>query len=154
MKFLLVFFFLLSFLFAGKIEIESLKFEAYDEKGITVFTGNVLIKKGLDRMHADNVTVYLDKDRQIERFEASGNTSFVFNFENNSTFVGSSDKFIYTPKNGEFKLLGSARISDIINSKEIIGEEVIFFEKTKVVKVLGAKMKPVRLIFDVEDSKK
>lgn len=142
---------LVGLLFADKVEIESLKFEAYEERGISIFTGNVSIKKNEDRMFADKVVVFVDKERQIKKFEASGNTSFTIHTDDNNSFEGSADQFVYTPKNGELILTGNAKINDMNNAREISGERVILYEKQKVAKVMGEEKKPVKLIFELDE---
>ncbi len=134
-----------------KVEIESLKFEAYEAKGMTVFSGNVAIKKGEDRMYADKVTVYVDAQKQIERFEAVGRTSFSLHFDGNSSFEGKSDRFVYQPLKGELVLTGNAQIKDMANAREIRGEKVVLLEKTKEAKVVGEDDRPVKLIFEMDE---
>lgn len=141
-------------LYANTVEIESLKFEAYEERGITIFTGNVAIKKNEDRMFADKVVVFVGDDKQIKKFEASGHTSFKMKMEDNSSFEGQSDEFVYTPGTGELILTGNAKIKDITNNREISGERVILYEKQKVAKVMGEEKKPVKLIFEIEEKAK
>ena len=141
-------------LFAEKVEIESLKFEAYEERGISIFTGNVSIKKNEDKMFADKVVVFVDNERQIKKFEASGKTSFEIHTEDNNSFEGSADQFVYTPKSGELILTGNAKIKDMLNAREISGERVILYEKQKIAKVMGEEKKPVKLIFELEEEKK
>jgi len=152
-KLLLIFLSAVS-LFAGKVEIESLTFETYDERGISIFKGNVFIKKELDKMRADKVVVFVDDDKQIKKFEATGNTSFEIHLEDNNSFVGNADEFIYTPEKGELILIGNAHIKDVNNSREIKGETVVFYEKEKIAKVVGQEKKPVRLIFEINDGEK
>ena len=134
-----------------KVEIESLSFEASEQEGKSIFTGNVSIKKANDRMYADRVSVYVDENKQIKRFDAEGNTSFVLNFEDNTSFEGTADRFVYEPIKGELVLTGNAMIKDLANAREIRGEQVILYEKTKEAKVLGEDSRPVKLIFEMEE---
>lgn len=151
MKQIILFLSLAALVLANKVEIESLKFEAYEERGISIFTGNVSIKKGEDRMFADKVVVFVDEERQIKKFEASGNTSFAIHTDDNNSFEGSAQQFVYTPKTGELILTGNAKIKDALNAREISGERVILYEKQKIAKVMGEEKKPVKLIFELED---
>lgn len=154
MKKIIALLYVCGLLFANKVEIQSLKFEAYEERGISIFTGKVSIKKNEDMMFADKVVVFVDEEKQIKKFEASGNTSFVLHMEDNTSFEGHSDQFIYTPGTGELILTGNAKIKDVTNAREISGERVILYEKTKVAKVMGEEKKPVKLIFEIEEGKK
>ena len=156
MKQLILVLVVLSFAFGAveKVEIESLRFEADESRGVSTFSENVVIKKGEDRMYADEVRVYVDQENQIERFEADGNTSFLLHMEDNSSFEGRSDHFVYLPKDGELVLTGNARINDRNNSRQISGETVILDEKTKQARVIGESDRPVKLIFEMQKSEK
>jgi lipopolysaccharide export system protein LptA len=105
-------------------------------------------------MFADKMVVFVGENKQIKRFEASGNTSFKMKMEDNTSFEGESDEFVYTPGTGELILTGNAKIKDITNAREINGERVILYEKQKVAKVMGEEKKPVKLIFEIEDKAK
>lgn len=151
MRILLLLFLATLSLYANKVEIESLSFEAYNERGISIFTGNVNIKKNEDKMRADKVVVFTDEAKQIKKFEASGDTSFEIHLQDGSSFIGQADEFVYTPATGEMVLIGNAYIKDVNNSREIKGERVVFYEKEKIARVMGEEKKPVRLIFELDE---
>jgi len=44
-----------------------------DQKGLSVYTGDVIIIQGSMRMEADKVIVYMDKQREITKMVATGN---------------------------------------------------------------------------------
>ena len=148
----LLFFLFCIGIYASQIEIEALKFETDTKSGITIFEGNVTIKKNQDTMRADNVKVYTDTNKTITKFEADGNAKFIIFLDKNVTFKGSSNSFIYMPKQRLFELLGNAKIVDLKNKREIMGDRVILNEKTKSAKVIGKDKKPVKLIFQIDEN--
>ena len=134
-----------------QIEIESLHFTSDESQGVTRFTGNVVIRRGEDVMRADTINVHADNEKNIDRFEAEGNTSFTIHLDANKTFQGSADRFIYLPKKKEYLLLGNAVVQDMNNTRKIIGEEIIINEESKTAHVSGREKKPVKLIFTIEE---
>ncbi len=150
-KFLLSFFCAIS-LFSSQVEIKSQSVVADDSKGVTTFAGEVHITRGQDLMRADKVQVFLDKNRDIEKFEADGNTSFSLNLENNQSFRGKADSFIYYPIRQEFYLTGDAVLEDMSNKRKLIGEKIIFDEKSKTASISGKTKEPVKVIFNISDA--
>jgi lipopolysaccharide export system protein LptA len=153
-KKLFLFLLLTTFAISGKIEINAQNVTADDNNGITVFSGNVSITRGQDVMRADNIIVYMNDKKDVDKFEATGNTSIYIISENNETFKGSSDEFVYWPLKQLFRLRGDAIIEDTTNKRKLMGTEIIFNEKTKLANVTGKDSKPVKVIFNVEDKKK
>ena len=94
-KKIFLFLLLTTFAISSKIEINAQNVTADDNNGITVFSGNVSITRGQDIMKADNIIVYMNDKKDVEKFEATGNTSIHIISDNNETFNGSSNEFIY-----------------------------------------------------------
>ncbi len=153
MKKLICFFLFAVIVFARQVEIEAKKFETKQKNGTTVFLGNVIIKSDNNQMLAQKVIVYTDKKNKVEKFEADGNTSFVFHLDSNTTYQGKADSFVYKPKEGKLILKGNAKIEDVTNNRKIIGDNIILNEKDKSAKVVGNTQKPVRLIFEFSKEK-
>ncbi|MCV6608841.1 MAG: lipopolysaccharide transport periplasmic protein LptA [Campylobacterales bacterium] len=143
-----------SFLFGYKVEIDAQKVTADDNKGVTTFTGNVTIKRGQDIMKADNIVVYVNKNKDVEKFQAKGNASIYIVSTNGNIFKGESGEFVYWPLKQIFKLSGNAIVEDMTNKRKLIGDEIVFDEKTKKANVTGKESKPVKVIFNVADKKK
>lgn len=140
--------------FPDQVEINAQNVTADDKSGITVFSGKVSITRGKDLMKADNIIVYLTKEKEVEKFEAKGNTSIYIVSEEGQAFKGKSDEFIYWPLKQLFKLKGNAEVEDITNNRKLIGNEIIFDEKTKLANVTGEESKPVKVIFNVKEKDK
>ena len=153
MRLLIVLLLLSGFVYAKKVEIEANKFETNQKTKITTFWGNVKITSDDNKMKADRIVVYTDKKNEIEKFEADGNTTFVFHLDENTTYKGSSDKFTYEPKKRKLILSGNANVEDVSNNRKITGDKIILDEKEKKAKVVGDEKKPVRIIFELSNNK-
>ena len=63
------------------LTIDAQNFEADDKKGISIFTGNVKIKMGQDRLNADKVDVYFIRKRKKRETE-NITSAFIWNRRN------------------------------------------------------------------------
>jgi lipopolysaccharide export system protein LptA len=61
---------------------------------------------------------------------------------------------LYLVKEEKIILKGNAVVEDITNKRKLIGEEVVFDEKTKTANVVGKESEPVRVIFTTKDNGK
>jgi len=139
-------------LFAEKVEVTSDSMKAEDLKKEVQFIGNVRIKQLKSWLHGDKVIVYFDENNETKRYEAMGSVTFEFN-EEKSLYKGSADKVTYYPTKSQYILTGKAVIDDLINKRHVNGDEITLDTITGNAKVKGNKKKPVKFIFDMEDSK-
>jgi len=136
---------------AQQVEIKSLHWSADEKAGVTVFTGNVIITRNQDKMWADKVVVTADANQEVDRFDAEGNTAFELYLEDNRTFKGHSERFVYEPQKKLFTLTGNAMVEDVTNERKIYGEEIVLNEITKKAEVSGEVQKPVKVIFKLKE---
>lgn len=153
MKKLLLYIVTITTIFSGQIEIKSQSVLANDAEGITTFQGDVTILRDKDIMKAEKVVVFLNKEREIHKFQANGNTSFFLNLDNNQTFKGKAESFIYLPIEREFILKGNAIVEDVMNKRKLLGNEIVFDEKSRTANIKGKVKEPVKVIFNVADEK-
>jgi lipopolysaccharide export system protein LptA len=149
-KFLIFALLFITTLTASKIEIEAGFFEVDESKGITTVSGNVIVKRDLDVMKADEMLIYTDEKRKIVKLIATGKSTFEIHLDENVTFTGSADSFTYNTKKQEFKLMGNAKLEDQTNHRLLMGETVILNEVAKKATVVGGEKRPVKLIFSTE----
>ena len=154
MKRLLLLSLALTALAAGKIEIQAQRFETDESRGMTLFTGNVIVTRGEDVIRAERIEVFTDGKNEISRFEADGNTTFTLSLDANKTFRGHAGKFLYQPEKKEYLLTGGAVVEDVAGGRKIIGETIRINEEKKQAQVSGGEKKPVRLILTIDDEKK
>lgn len=153
MKKIFFIFCLANLAFTSQVEITSKEVFSDNNKGVTIFTGQVKIKKTPSIMEADRVEVYANSGSEITKIKASGNASFFFAMKNDQKFKGSAKKFEYYPQKEEIRLIGNANVEDLTNKRKLIGEEIIFNERTQLAKVKGKTKEPVKVIFHIDDNK-
>ena len=142
---------LLTVLQAGQLKVISDRFEGNENKGISVFKGNVRITMNTDEMNASKVTIYTDKDRSPNKYIAEGNVSFFITTEDNSTYSGSANKAVFLPNESEYQFFKNVRLIQLNEHKQIDGDEVIVNIKKGTATAKGAEKEPVIMIFHIKD---
>jgi len=142
----------LSCIFAEKVEITSDAMHAENMKKEVNFVGNVMIKQASNWLHSDKVIIYFDENNETNKYEAIGRVTFEFKKENNF-YKGSAHKVTYFPVKSQYILTGKAVIDDQINKRHVNGDEIVFDMITGNTNVKGSRKKPVKFIFDMENTK-
>jgi lipopolysaccharide export system protein LptA len=154
MKYLLILIFLLqSVLFSEELKVKADAFSADQNKGISIFTGHVRIKKVNDELNASKVTIYTDKNNQPTKFVALGDASFVIKTEKGANYRGVAQKVIYLPLKKEYHFFGNVHLKQIDDKKEIFGDEVVLQTIDGKAYAKGVEKEPVIMIFDIKDEK-
>ena len=158
MNHLKFYFFLLSFfsllpLHADELKIKANFFESDQNKGISVFRGQVHITKGYDEINATKVTIYTDKDKKPIKIVAIGNVSFKIEDETHKKYRGKAQKVIYIPNEQEYRFYTNVHLFQLGDKKEIQGDEVVFNVITGKAYAKGVDHNPVIMIFDIKEKK-
>lgn len=136
---------------AQQLKITAEHFEGDESKGVSVFSGNVKIKKGSDELNASKVSIYIDANRKPSKYIAQGNVSFFIKTESNATYRGSSQKVIFLPQKKEYQFYTNVHLLQLNEHKQIDGDEVIVNTALGQAKAIGAAKKPVVMVFDISD---
>lgn len=137
---------------AQQIEVTAQEFMADEEKGLSRFEGNVKVKKGSDRLEAENLVIYFDKKKQPLRFEATGGVNFQLSASaGKKRYEGKADSAFYDAKKQEYRLVGHALIEEKGDRQKIEGGEISFSQKSGSAKVVGQEGKPVKFIFSTKE---
>ena len=136
---------------ADELRIKSDGFEGDDSKGITIFTGNVAIKKGVDELNASKVTIYTNKAHQPIKYLAQGNVKFYIENDTNATYRGRAQKVVYLPEKQKYHFYTDVYLEELGDKKVIEGDEVILSVKDGKASAVGAPTKPVLMIFKIAD---
>jgi lipopolysaccharide export system protein LptA len=140
---------------AEELKISSDTFTSDQNKGISVFSGNVKMLKSSDELNASKVTIYTDKKNKPKKFIASGNVSFVLSTQAGTRYRGVAQRVIYIPEIKEYRFYKDVHLVQLGDKKEILGDEVIFKTIEGKAYAKGMKQEPVIMIFDiVEDDAK
>lgn len=156
MKQLVLIFITSIFLFAKSetLVIDAHDFQADDKKGISIFTGDVKIRMGQDKLNAQRVDVFFETDKKTNnktplRYEATGKADFEI-FSNGKHYVGNGDKIIYSPKQEEYTIVGNGFIHEKNDDRKIYGDTIYVNQLSGEAKVKGSENKPVKFIINVE----
>ena len=154
MKYLLIItIFLHSIVFSQELKVKADEFHGDQNKGISVFTGHVRIKKRNDELNASKVTIYTDKVNKPTKFIAVGDASFVIETKKGTTYRGRAQKVIYLPLTKEYHFFGDVHLKQLGEQKEIYGDEVILQSIDGKAYAKGIEKEPVIMIFDIQDEK-
>lgn len=149
--FYLLTFFLVYSVHAAQLKIVAKSFHSDEKSGITVFSGNVKITKGSDKLNASKVTVYTNAKRKPVKYIAKGNVSFYIETENKSIYKGTAGKAIFIPANKEYHFYKNVHLEQMNGNKEINGEEVIINTVEGKAYAKGGDTKPVVMTFEIEE---
>ena len=139
-------------LISKELHIQSVSFHADQNTGVSIFQGDVKIKKEMDELNASKVTVYTDKHNKPIKLVASGDVSFYIQTEQKNRYKGKAQKVIYLPQKKEYKFFTNVHLSQINEKKEILGDEVILNTIEGKAYAKGVKSEPVIMIFKLEDT--
>lgn len=139
---------------ADDLEVKALYFKADETKGIIELNENVEVKRNQDELYASSVIINIDKNRMPTHYSAYGNVNFVVVTNNNRHLRGNADEVHYNALNGEYRLVGSAKVVEDNTTNLVVGEEIILNNDIGYVNVIGTNKKPAKLIFKLEEGKK
>ena len=133
--------------------IDALDFQADDKKGISIFTGDVKIKMGQDKLNAQRVDVFFETNKNNAKvpikYEATGKADFEI-VTKDKHYIGNGDKIIYSPKKEEYTIIGNGFLQEKNDDRKIYGETIFVNQLSGEAKVKGSQNKPVRFILNVE----
>ncbi len=141
-------------LLAQELKIVADKFSADEMEGISIFTGNVKIKRYHDELNATKVTIYTNADNKPTKLIADGNVSFKVETKSLAKYVGAAQKVIYLPLKKEYKFYGNVHLKQLNEKKEILGNEVTLNTINGTAYAKGLEQAPVIMIFDMKDKEK
>ena len=155
MKYLILILVFISSMYAvsEKLIIDAEKFEASEKKGVSVFTGNVKIQMGEDRLNAQKVKIFFENkkgktSKLPSTYEATGDVSFkIVTLE--QQYSGKGNKIIYSPIKQEYTIEGNAFLEEKITNRKMYGEKIYVNQLTGEAKINGTESKPVRIILDI-----
>jgi lipopolysaccharide export system protein LptA len=139
--------------FSEELKIKANIFNADEQKGISIFSGDVRIKKHNDELNASEVTIYTDKKNQPTKFVAIGSVSFKIATKKGAKYEGKAGRVVYIPKDQQYHFYEDVHLKQIDEKKEIIGDEVTLAVQSGKAFAKGVKSGPVIMIFDIKDEK-
>ena len=133
--------------------IDAQNFEADDKKGISIFTGNVKIRMGEDKLNANRVDVFFTTDKNNNKvplkYEATGKADFEI-VTKDKHYIGNGDKVVYSPQKEEYTILGNGFLQEKNDDRKVYGDTIYVNQLSGEAKVQGSENKPVRFMINVE----
>jgi len=146
----IIFFLVFIFLNADQLKIVSKTFNYYPKKLYSDFKGDVNATKGKDNILANEIKVYLNKDKTLKELIAIGNVKFVLSLDKNSTYKGYSNYLDYKINSGDIVLKGNAFVKKLETNESVKGKYIKLNKFTKKAVVKGGK-KPAVMIIKVKE---
>ncbi len=150
MKFLVILMTFYLCLFAEEVKIEAQKFEADENKRVSIFSGNVHVKKGNDEINTSTLIITFDKENNPLSYEANGNLKFKISTKTQK-LEGYAEYMIYEPKTQMYQIIGNAYIHEEITGRKLYGEKIIIDRLSGKSQIIGTEHKPVKIIFSTKE---
>lgn len=136
---------------AEELKVVSDNFKADQQKGISVFTGNVKVTKGSDELNASKVTIFTDKERKPYKYLAEGDVSFFIVTEQNEKYRGKSQTAIYMPNESEYQFYTKVDLLRLDDYRRVKGDKVVVNTVQGNAAAESTKDEPVIMIFNLQD---
>jgi len=149
--FLLPLFFALSW--GEELKVVSENFKGDQQKGISVFTGDVKLTKGLDELNASKVTIFTDKDKKPVKYVAEGDVSFYIVTEMKERYKGKSQVAIYFPNENEYHFSKKVDLVRIDDYRRVKGDKVVVNTVYGQASAESANNEPVVMTFTLQEKK-
>lgn len=138
---------------AEELKVISDNFKGDQQKGVSVFTGNVKVSKGQDDLNASKVTIYTDQTKKPIKYVAEGNVSFYIVTELKEVYKGKSQRAIYYPNESEYHFYKKVDLIRIDDYRRVRGDKVVINTIKGQAAAESAKDEPVIMIFTLEEKK-
>lgn len=139
-------------LYAQELKVLSDNFKADQPKGVSIFTGNVIVTKGSDEMNASKVTIYTDSNRKPTKMVAEGDVSFYIVTEQKEKYRGNSQKAVYMPNEKEYQFYTKVDLIRLDDFRRVKGDKVIVNTINGHASADSANNEPVMMIFTIQDN--
>lgn len=143
----------ISFAHADELKVISDSFKGDQQKGVSVFTGNVKVTKGSDELNASKVTIYTDKENKPTKYFAEGDVSFYILTELGEKYKGKSQTAIYLPNESEYQFYKKVDLIRIDDYRRVKGDKVVVNTVHGHASAESANNEPVVMTFTLEDKK-
>ncbi len=150
MKLLSLLLFTALFLHAEKVTVTADRFEAFENRHLSVLEGHVHITKGADDIRAEKLVIDFNPQNKPIRYTLTGNVHFDITTQGQH-FIGTARQIIYDPAQKRYIATGSVHIKETVANRVLEGEKIIIDRLSGKSTISGKKNRPVKLIFSVEE---
>ncbi|MDP2077041.1 MAG: lipopolysaccharide transport periplasmic protein LptA [Sulfuricurvum sp.] len=139
-------------LYGEELKVLSENFRADQPKGVSIFTGKVVVTKGLDELNASKVTIYTDSNRKPTKMVAEGDVSFYIVTELNEKYRGKSQRAVYLPNEREYQFYTKVDLIRLDDFRRVKGDKVVVNTIHGHASADSANNEPVMMVFTLQDS--
>ncbi len=150
MKIIAILCILLLSLHAEKIVVTADRFEAYENRHISILSGHVHIEKGRDDIRAQKLVIDFGPDNKPVRYTLSGDVHFDISTKSQH-FVGTAQKIVYDPVKKRYIATGNVQMEERKGGRRLEGDEIVIDRISGKSTILGRKNRPVKFIFTVDE---
>jgi lipopolysaccharide export system protein LptA len=136
---------------AEELKVISDSFKGDQQKGISVFTGNVKVTKGRDELNASKVTIHTDKNKKPVKYVAEGDVSFTIVTDLGETYRGKSQSAVYLPRESEYQFYKKVDLIRLDDYRRVKGDKVVVNTAKGEAAAESAKDEPVIMIFTLDE---
>ena len=139
-------------LYAQELKVLSANYKGDQSTGTSVFTGNVIVTKGLDELNASKVTIYTDSNRKPIKMVAEGDVSFYIVTELKEKYRGKSQRAVYLPNEKEYQFYTKVDLLRLDDFRRVKGDKVIVNTIYGHASADSANNEPVMMVFTLQDT--
>lgn len=139
-------------LFAEELKVLSQNFKADQPKGVSVFTGNVIVTKGSDELNASKVTIYTDSGRKPTKMVAEGDVSFYIVTESREKYKGKSQRAVYLPNEKEYQFYTKVDLIRMDDFRRVKGDKVVVNTIQGHASAESSNNEPVMMVFTLQET--
>ncbi|MDP3120143.1 MAG: lipopolysaccharide transport periplasmic protein LptA [Sulfuricurvum sp.] len=139
-------------LYAEELKVFSENFRADQPKGVSVFTGKVVVTKGLDELNASKVTIYTDSNRKPTKMVAEGDVSFYIVTELKEKYRGKSQRAVYLANEKEYQFYTKVDLIRLDDFRRVKGDKVVVNTIHGHASADSANNEPVMMVFTLQDN--
>ena len=139
-------------LYAQELKVLSTNYKGDQSTGTSVFTGNVIVTKGLDELNASKVTIYTDSNRKPIKMVAEGDVSFYIVTELKEKYRGKSQRAVYLPNEKEYQFYTKVDLIRLDDFRRVKGDKVVVNTIYGHASAESANNEPVMMVFTLQDT--
>lgn len=136
---------------AEELKVISDNFKGDQIKGVSVFTGNVKVTKGLDELNASKVTIFTDQNKKPVKYFAEGDVSFYIVTEQQEKYRGKSQTAVFLPNESEYQFYTKVDLLRLDDYRRVKGDKVIVNTIHGHASAESTKNEPVVMTFTIQD---
>ena len=121
--------------YANEMSIEAEHMLTDKAKGLSTYTGHVIVKDEDITLWADTINVYFDSNNQVEKMDARGQQARFESTQNDQLTNGKATQILYFPQTEQAELIGQASL--VQEESTLTGAHIKADLKTEKVEALS-----------------